>query len=217
MNLRHATAGFLATLLLAFTSAHAGHITAEPEGKKTIYSDEFPYIKGAHEIEVNVGGFGSIATTGSASRPDVGYAIGELRAGFMLSDPAGPGILRGNWEFVVELFGGGIFDGPGSYVLGADIFLRYNFVQPDAKLVPYIMIGGGGVYSDAADDDPIQRNIGSDLSFNLMAEIGVRYHLNRNFAIKTALEYRHISNADTASRNQGLNSLGGTLGASWFY
>ena len=31
------------------------------------------------------------------------------------------------------------------------------------------------------------------------------------------VEYRHLSNGNTADRNVGLNVLGGTIGLSWFY
>jgi len=57
------------------------------------------------------------------------------------------------------------------------------------------------VYSDAASDDAIQRNIGADFSFDLGAEIGVRYHFSRNTGPEARFEYRHISNASTADRN----------------
>jgi lipid A 3-O-deacylase len=129
----------------------------------------------------------------------------------------GDGIFRGNWEFLGEVFGGGIFSGPGDVLAGVDIYLRYNFVQPNSKIVPFIQVGGGGVYSDAAHDDPIQHNIGSDWSFVLEAEIGVRYHFSPRLALTTGVEYRHISNADTSDRNQGLNSIGGVIGLSLFF
>jgi opacity protein-like surface antigen len=208
-----------ALLSLAAVAAplHAGQQITDSKDSKKVVLDDFPYKAGVTEIELNVGGFGSIGTKGTPVRPDVGYAIGELRYGIMLSDIHGDGILRGNFEFLGEVFGGGIFSGPGDALVGADIFLRYNFVQPQSKIVPFIQVGGGGVYSDAAGDDPIQRNIGSDWSFVLEAEIGVRYHLSPRLAITTGVEYRHISNADTADRNQGLNSLGGVIGVSWFY
>jgi hypothetical protein len=169
------------------------------------------------EVEISGGAFGSIGTKGTPKRPDVGYAIGEIRAGWMVTTPSGDGFLRGNLEILAGVFGGGIFCGPGDGLVGADLYFRYNFVQPESKIVPFIQVGGGGVYSDAANDDPVQRNIGSDWSFVLEAEIGIRYHLKKNLAITTGVEYRHISNASTADRNQGLNSLGGLIGISLFY
>lgn len=206
----------LFTLAAVAAPLQAGQQVVDSKHSKEVI-DDFPYKKGAWEIGLNGGAFGSISTHGTAVRPDMGYAIGELRAGLMLSDIHGDGIFRGNWEFLGEAFGGGIFSGPGDVLVGLDIYLRYNFVQPQSRIVPYIQVGGGGLYSDAAHDDAVQRNLGSDFLFSLQAEIGVRYHLSKNVAITTAFEYRHFSNAGLADRNVGLNGLGGTLGVAWFY
>ena len=115
------------------------------------------------------------------------------------------------------MFGGGIFDGPGDFLIGAEMLLRYNFVQPGSRLVPFMQIGGGGVYSDAADDDSVQHLIGTDLSFILEGGIGLRWKLNARCAIHCALDYRHISNAGLARHNAGVNALGGLIGLSIFY
>jgi hypothetical protein len=215
MTLPKFCAGLLLFAALA-APLHAGTIIADDKSKK-VACDDFPYTKGSFELEIDGGAFGSISTHGTPVRPDMGYAIGAIRGGLMLSTPASTGILRGNFEVLAEVFGGGIFSGPGDELVGLDLYFRYNFVQPCAKIVPFIQVGGGGVYSDAAHDDPIQRNIGSDFSFVLEAEIGVRYHIRKNLAITTGFEYRHISNAGTADRNVGLNALGGLIGISWFF
>jgi lipid A 3-O-deacylase len=216
MSMKKYCLGMLVFTAFAAT-VQAGQLVYAADSKKEVVVDEFPYTKGTVEVEINGGAFGSIGTHGTAKRPDTGYAIAELRVGCMLTTASGDGFFRGNLELIGEVFGGPIFHGPGDGLVGVDIFLRYNFVQPDSRIVPFIQIGGGGVYSDAADDDLIQRNIGSDFSFNLVAEIGVRYHLSRNLAITTGVEYRHISNASLADRNQGLNSLGGVIGVSMFF
>ena len=134
----------------------------------------------------------------------------------MLTDPRGPGILRGNLELLVEGIGGGFFDGPGNGLGGAQLLFRYNFVRPHARFVPFLQVGGGGVYSDAAYEDRIQHNLGRNWSFDLSAEFGGRIMLSRNVGLPLGVEYRHFSNADTADRNRGLNALGGELGVAWF-
>jgi hypothetical protein len=216
MSLPKFVAGILALAAVA-APLHAGQQVIDSKASKKIVVDDFPYKKGVWEIDVNAVAFGSIVTKGNDVRPDQGWAMAELRAGYMLSDIGGEGIFRGNWEFLGEAFGGGFFEGPGDVLFGLDIYLRYNFVQPDSRLVPYFQVGGGGVYSDAAGDDPIQRNLGSDFLFSLQAELGVRYHFSKNVALNLAFEYRHFSNAGLAPRNQGLNGLGGMIGIAWFY
>lgn len=170
-----------------------------------------PFDKGTFELQVLAGGFFSFE-----HQPELDYAIGTIRGGWMLSTPSGDGFCRGNVEFLIEAFGGGIFEGPGDALAGATLLLRYNFVQPDASVVPYIQIGGGGVYSDAHEDEA-QRLIGSAVSFNLQAGVGLRFFVSEQCAIVVEGGYRHISNADLADRNVGVNSIGGNIGVSYFY
>ena len=94
--------------------------------------------------------------------------------------------------------------------------MRYNFIQPNARLVPYFQIGGGGLYIDSYKDQS-QRLIGQAFEFNLQAALGLRYLINDKWAICIEGAYRHISNADLAPRNIGLNSVGGFAGVSYFY
>jgi hypothetical protein len=204
----------VASVVATATAIHAGSPSTESKG---VCKTEFPFEKGAHEFELDVGAFGSPWAEGDAKRPDMAFAIGELRSGWMLTDPRGDGFLRGNWEFLLTAFGGGVFDGPGDVLIGAEMLLRYNFVQPGARLVPFIHAGGGGVYSDAANDDRIQHLIGTDFSFILEGEIGLRWKLNERCAISCGLDYRHISNAGLSHHNAGVNALGGVIGISVFY
>lgn len=184
-----------------------------------IYSDvqvvqltsETPFDKGTFELQVLAGSYFSFVNP-----PRIDYAIGTVRGGWMLYTPSGEGPLRGNVEFLIEGFGGGIFNGPGSALAGVTLFLRYNFVQPGATIVPYFQIGGGGAYSDVYKDQS-QRIIGAEFEFNLQASIGLRCFLSERCAFVVEGGYRHISNAGLAERNIGLNSLGGQIGFSYFY
>lgn len=205
-----------ACLVAAISPAMAGHPTGEPDRKAPVESD-FPFVRGTNEAEINVGAYWSIGTKGNAVRPDMGFVTGAVSYGWMLSDVRGDGLCRGNWEFLLSAFGGGIFEGPGDGLAGAGFAFRYNFVRPQATIVPFIQAGGGGVYSDAANDDGVQRLLGSDWSFDLQGALGVRFMTSERFSITLKAEYRHFSNAGIADRNNGLNSLGGVLGVSFFY
>jgi outer membrane protein W len=116
----------------------------------------------------------------------------------------------------LQLFGGPIFEGPGDGLGGATILLRYNFVQPDAKWVPYIQIGAGVAYSDVYKDQS-QRLIGQAWEWDLEAALGIRYFFNDRWSANLQAGYRHISNADSADRNVGLNSIGGTVGLGYHF
>ena len=124
--------------------------------------------------------------------------------------------MRGNFEFLAEVFGGGVFNGPGNALCGGVLWLRYNWVQPDAWLVPYLQIGAGGLWNDAYHDRS-QRAIGEAFEFNLQANLGFRLMLNPRWAIAIEGGYLHVSNAGLANRNMGVDSLGGRVGMSYFF
>ena len=203
-------------LLLALNSS--GFAGSEqpvpPAAKETVHGSLF--TRGARELQLSAAGHFSMNNRG-VKRPELNDLTASLRLGVMLDDPSGSGFLRGNFEFLGEVFGGSIFEGPGDGLVGANILLRYNFLAAERRgLIPYFQCGGGGVYTNAAEE-PNQRIIGSDLSFNLTASIGVRVLVSEKWAAFVETGYRHISNGDTADRNLGLNSIGGSLGVSYFF
>jgi len=190
-----------------------------PEAKdfkldRPILESAFPFEKGAHEIQVGVGYFTSL-TPGTTERPDLDFAVVSARHGWMLSS-ARSGVLSGNFEFLIDAYVAVVTDGPGNVLAGGTALLRYNLVPASRKLIPYLQIGAGGLYNDAYQQDT-QRIIGSAFEFNLEGSIGVRYLCSDRCAIFVEAGLRHISNANTASRNNGLNSFGGIIGISYFY
>ncbi len=199
---------------LCVPPAHAGTVITQESA--VMHTDSpSPFTKGAMEFEALGGAFWSVDKQ-SMERPEIDHWLATLRLGWMLTDVRGSNWSRGNWEFLLEGFYGQIFEGPGDYVTGGTALLRYNFVQPDSKWIPYFQIGAGGVYSDI-HRDPVQKIIGREWEFNLQASLGVRYMLSETWALTFEGGYRHVSNADTADRNLGLNSLGGQIGFSVFY
>lgn len=197
------------------TLASAG----SPSGKEfkleqPILESTFPFEKGAHEIQVGVGYFTSL-TPGTAERPDLDFAVVSLRHGWMLSSTR-PGELSGNLEFLVDLYVAPVTNGPGNILAGGTALLRYNLVPSARKFVPYFQIGAGALYNDVYQQGT-QRIIGSAFEFNLEGSLGLRYLCSDRCAVFAEAGLRHISNANTASRNNGLNSFGGVIGVSFFY
>ena len=166
----------IASLAFATVLALAGASQAGPEATTTTKTEETwsAFSKGNTELELLAGYFWGIGNTGSVGRPDTAWGLASLRYGWMLNDPAGDGILRGNWEFLVGAYGGPVFEGPGSFHVGADLALRYNFVQPNATVVPYFQAIAGGGYSDAASDrhEAESDRIGLELELGAASECG---------------------------------------------
>lgn len=176
-----------------------------------------PFRKGGMEFELSAGHFWSVGTKGTVRRPDTEWIMGSARVGWMLNDPSGSGMFRGNWEFLVGAFGDYFYDGPGNYFVGADLNLRYNFVQPNATVVPFIQIGAGGAYGDWADEAPEQGLVGTDWNWELQGAIGVRWMLSERLALVTYAQWQHFSNAGSSDNNRGLNGVGAVAGLSWFF
>jgi hypothetical protein len=157
--------------------------------------------------------------TGVVGAPIAGDHIGyhytdsELRLGWMLYSPNGSGFFRGNVELLASAGGGGIFDAPGSVFGSLGLILRYNFLQPGARFVPYFQIGAGTFISDISENKE-QEDIGGTFEADLKAGVGTRFLISRNWSLNTELFFEHISNADTHTRNVGINALGGLVGIS---
>jgi hypothetical protein len=207
--------GFLAvvcTCLLGVATATAG--TEIRSTRESAPRDRFS--GGSWEWE-NLAGAYFLFDRGGNERVAVDYALYTSRLGIMIYRPYGSGILRGNTEFVTELFGGPIFQGPGDIAVGFTCFFCYNFVQPDARIVPYFQAGAGGVYTDiehgAASDDAI----GQSVNFNLQAVGGLRFLLNSKWSINAEAAYRHISNAGMSDPNYGIDQVGGNLGVGFSF
>jgi opacity protein-like surface antigen len=134
----------------------------------------------------------------------------------MLTNIKYSGWLRGNYEVLLEGFIGPFYQGPGTLLGGFTIQGRYNFVQPGNRWIPYLQLGLGGLYNDAFHHRE-QIEIGSGPEFNLQTGAGMIYFLNRNWAVVGEFGYRHISDAETSTRNTGVNSLGGLFGFSYYF
>ncbi len=204
-----------ALLALAAPLAQAGSPVIG-DSKSTEQLIGFPFLKGNKEIQSITGAYFFFSPGSNPRHPAIDYSRSSYRFGLMLYDVCGGGFLRGNAELLVEASGGSVFQGPGNYLFGGALLLRYNFVQPESKWVPYIQIGGGGVYNDVYKEQS-QRLIGRNWEFDLQASLGLRYFLSEKWAVTVEGSYRHISNADTADRNLGLNSLGGGIGLNYFF
>jgi opacity protein-like surface antigen len=212
MRLLSLFASLLAAILLPGPAARAGEAANVRSGEPRMSVFE----KGVSECELDAGAFFSFTARSSPNRPAINYELQTLRLGWMLDGVGRSGIWRGNNEFQLGVFGGPVTQGPGSGLVGGEFIWRYNFAGHGSRLVPFAQIGGGGLYNDI-HKTPSQIEIGMGFEFILHGGLGAHYMLNDKWAVNVEAEYRHISNAEMSSRNAGLNSLGGTLGLSYFF
>lgn len=144
----------------------------------------------------------------------------SLMVGWQLYNPRGPWFLRGTTEFS---FGGvytAIVKGPESIFTGPIIGLRYFFVQPNTRMVPFAYLRGGLGYTDAQGPYEVahhQPDIGQgqDLTFTFSMGSGLRYDFNARYSAYVSVDFMHISNAylsEPKYYNHGVNVVGGLVG-----
>jgi len=153
-----------------------------------------------------------------AARTDVfDYGQANLRLGrvFGRFDHCG-GSMRGAVEGIAELTVSRIFKGFGNYFAGGTVLVRYNLLRPGSRFVPYAQAGLGAVYSDASKDRS-QTAIGQSFEFTPQCAVGLRYFIGRRWTLDGELSFQHISNAQLAERNGGINALGGLVGFTCFF
>jgi len=206
---------FRILLALSFAFSPIAALAGDRPLTEPVLENDFPFVRGATELQVFAGPFFHVKPTGNP-RPRTDFVQGGVRYGWMLSSPGRDGFLRGNFEFLLEAFGAGIVQGPGNFLAGADMMLRYNFVQRRARLIPYIHILGGGLYNDLYKTRT-QGLLDTPLEWYLGGDLGLRYRITGNVFLNLEVGYRHISNAESGDQNLGLNSIGSTVGASWFF
>lgn len=149
-------------------------------------------------------------------RPKLDFFQTNLRLGWMLTEPGrGHSILRGCHELLLEFTHAVIFSGGGHYMYGITPLGRYNFVQPNAKWVPYFQGGVGIIYTDAYKDKS-QNVIGQAFGFTPQFGVGLQYFAGKAWSIDLEGKLEHISNAGMSSRNEGVNGGGIFLGVTCF-
>jgi hypothetical protein len=208
---RVAQLGWAVLLLLSLQLARAGN-QSEGTNSAPAYSFEQSFDSGRFETTATSGVlFSPIGP--SRMRPTIDYTVSGMQFGYMLGGIQGSGWLRGSFELAGEGFGSRIFNGTGSYIAGGTLWLRYNFVPPNSpRLVPYFQAGFGAVATDISPEI-----VGQSFNFNIDGSAGLRYFFSRDFCVNLEFRFQHISNANMAPRNLGINAAGPMLGVSYFF
>jgi len=182
---------FVNLLLVAFLWAPASKAQAGPED-------------GGHDLQIwTGGGHGLNGSTANSGVWNVG-----LRYGWILTAPHGPGFLRGQFEYAVDVVP--VFmvvqRGGTAYGFGLNPFaLKWNFTKP-RKVVPYIELGGGTLFTNIDVPSGTSR-----VNFTSSGALGLHF-LGSKYNMSAELRFMHISNASLANLNPGINTLQLRLG-----
>lgn len=163
---------------------------------------------GGHELQIWTGGGHGL--TGSTS--DTGVWNVGLRYGWILTEPAGPGFLRGRFEYAVDVVPVFLVTQRTStaYGFGLNPFaLKWNFAA-SRSLVPYVDIGGGTLFTN----DRVPPGT-SHVNFTTSGAFGVHF-LRKKYNWSAEVRYMHISNAGLTTPNPGINTIQVRLGLGRF-
>jgi hypothetical protein len=123
------------------------------------------------------------------------------RLGKVVSQPRGPGVLRGNLEVAVELLPVFLTDvGETSYGASFTLLARH-FFRPSSSIRPYAVLGAGALVTSHSIPEDSSR-----LNFTPQAGLGVSFtHGDRAFYVEYHIH--HISAGHrTPAGNPGINS-----------
>ena len=172
------------------------------------------FSAGSTSHQVLLGGY--LSTSLGPPIATFNYAPLTIRQGWMLTDPVDDLRWPGNWEFLADFTVSAVTSDYGHWFAGPSFFLRYNFVRPGPALVPYSQVGAGFVLNDAYRDKT-QDAIGAFFEFYLHVEVGLKYFVSKNLSIDLEGGLQHISNANTAGRNLGVNAAGVQIGFTYYF
>jgi len=164
---------------------------------------------GGHEIEIWSGG--GYSAPGGTSNTGV-WNLGA-RFGWILTQPHGPGFLKGRFEYAVDAVPAFLVFQPGNTAYGAGfnpLNLKWNFATA-GHVAPYLELSGGTLFTNR--DVPNGTNT---VNFTSGAALGTRF-LGDSWNWSIEVRYMHISNAGLAVPNPGLNTVQVRVGVGKFW
>jgi hypothetical protein len=139
------------------------------------------------------------------------FVTARIRWGVIQSD----NWLRGYNQFYISAIAEPIFKGIENHYFGLNFGMRYNFVQPSSRFVPYISGGLGLGWIDSHPEIPGGQ--GQDFTFNILTAAGISYILNDHWKVIAGVLYQHLSNAGQTDPNPSLNLLGPQVGLNYSF
>ena len=157
-------------------------------------------------------GYGITHRYFGATRTQVQTWDAIARYGYFLSNEVGIGSwYQGRHELLMEIPYHLALDQQGRSMTGAYLLGSWKFTGLK-DLSPYVFAGGGVLFVDLG-----LPTMGSRLDFSYQGGVGVQYFVRKDLAFVAEYRYHHVSNADTATPNEPLNSSKILAGGTVFY
>jgi hypothetical protein len=160
-------------------------------------------------------GLGGVVSISHDTRDDLDRLTGlQLlpHVGYVVTDAAGPEMLRGNLEVLVEPTLLYLRDDThAATTVGVSGLVRWIFAG-SGRLRPYIEAGAGVLVGETDF-----RQTDCDVNFLLQAGPGLLVSLSDAAAVTVAYRFQHISNGGACSFNVGINSSALHVGVSYLF
>lgn len=150
------------------------------------------------------------------SIPRFNYIPITIRQGWMLSSHDDDAMVPGNFEFLADITVAAVTSEYGTVFGGPSFLLRKNLASSNSSIVPYVQAGVGFVLNDAHQNQQ-QQAIGQFFEFYLHGQVGLKFFVTEHLSLDIEFGIQHISNANLASRNLGVNAFGGQVGFSYYF
>lgn len=152
-----------------------------------------------------------------AINPPADYQIGTefLTARIRWGVIQGNSWLRGYNQFYVSAIAEPFFRGIENRYFGINLGMRYNFVRPGSRFVPYISGGLGLGWIDSQSQ--VFGGEGQDFTFNILTAAGISYLLDDHWKISVGALYEHLSNGGQTDPNPSLNLFGPQVGLNYSF
>lgn len=163
---------------------------------------------GGNEIEIwTAGGHG---TNGSTQHTGV-FSAG-FRYGWVLTEPHGPGLLRGRFEYAVDAVPVFVVFQRTNTAYGAAVnpFALIWNLDAHGRVVPYIDLDGGVLFTNTQVPAGASR-----INFTTAGAVGLHF-LTGEMNWTADVRFVHISNAGLQALNPGINTVQLRLGLGWF-
>lgn len=134
-----------------------------------------------------------------------------LRYGHFLSDEIGKGHwYQGRHEVLLELPYYLAIDHGGRSMVGGTILGSWKFTGAD-RFTPFLFAGGGILFVDLG-----LPTMGSKLNGTYQIGGGIQHFIQKDLTVNGEYRFHHISNLNTSSPNEPLNSSKFLIGISYF-
>lgn len=135
-----------------------------------------------------------------------------IRYGWVLTNPHGPSVLRGRFEYAIDWVPINLVFQPHSVAYGAGFnpfALKWLF-DTHGPVMPYIDLGGGVLFTSRQVPDGI-----SNINFASGAGLGVNVGRGkRHWSLE--VRWLHISDAGLTDENPGINTIQVRAALGWF-